>query len=169
MRFAFPMLLPLAACVATPPPPNGTAPPAQEAIRYETSACFGACPVYAVTVRPDGTGTFEGQRFTVATGAQTIVFDPADYRRFAAALAPYRPATGGARYAPGEPNCGNAPTDMPSVTVTWQRPSGAAAQTLFFYHGCRPEAAPGMAEALRRAPDLLPPLKALIGPPQVGR
>lgn len=166
MRAIALLMLPLAACAATPAPETAASAGAPAAIRYETAACFGSCPVYVLTVRPDGTGTFAGRRFTAATGEQAIKVDPADYRRFAAALAPYRPSQGDVRYAPGEAICGNAPTDMPSVTITWD---GAAPQTLSFYYGCRPEDAPGMAEALRGAPKLLPPVEALIGPPQVGR
>ena len=163
---AIPFLLPLAACAATTGP-AGPVPIEQEAIRYETAPCFGACPVYAVTVRPDGTGTFEGRRFTAATGPTEFKLDPAAYRRFAAALAPYRPASGDVRYAPGEPNCENAPTDMPSATVTWNSNTGAAPQTLSFYFGCRGEAQ-ALADTLRQAPELLP-IKDLIGPPQTGR
>ena len=159
---AIPFLLPLAACAATPPP---GAPVAieQEAIRYETGPCFGTCPVYAVTVRPDGSGTFEGQRFTAVTGTRAFTLDPAAYRRFAALLAPYRPASGDVRYAPGEPNCANAPTDMPSATVTWNSNTGAAPQTLTYYYGCRGGQGQAIGDTLRTAPDLLP-IADLIGP-----
>lgn len=164
---AIPFLLPLAACAATPPM-GGPVAIEQESIRYETAPCFGACPVYAVTVRPDGTGTFEGQRFTAVTGPRAFALDPVTYRRFAAALAPYRPASGDLRYAPGEANCGNAPTDMPSASVTWHSNTGAAPQTLSFYYGCRGGGAEALAATLRRAPELLP-IADLIGPPQTGR
>src|SRR3546814_11246735 len=43
-------LIALAGCVA-----GGTATPADRAtITYATQPCFGACPVYTVTVSPDG-------------------------------------------------------------------------------------------------------------------
>lgn len=160
------LLLPLAACAVTPGP-GGPVPIEQEAIRYETSPCFGACPVYAVTVRPDGTGTFEGGRFPKETGTEAFRLDPAAYRRFAAALKPYRPAAGEVAYQPGTPNCQMAATDMPSVKVTWSENTGAAPEVLSFYYGCRTDN-PAMADALRKAPELLP-IKDFIGPPQVGR
>jgi hypothetical protein len=131
-----------------------------DAIRYETSPCFGRCPVYAVTVRPDGTGLFEGRQFTAASGAHPFRLSRAQYDAFAARLAPYRPASGEVRYAPGEKNCPNAPTDMPGVNIHWTRAIGDS-QALTFYYGCRRDN-PAMAEALGGAVEGLP-IQALIG------
>ena len=165
---AIPFLIPLAACAATAAPPDGRPVPIeQEAIRYETGACFGACPVYAVTVRPDGTGTFEGNRFTAETVTRSFRIDPAAYRRFADLLKPYRPAEGEVAYQPGSPRCEMAATDMPSAAVTWSSNTGAAPTKLSFYYGCR-IGNEALADALRRAPELLP-IQELIGPPQIGR
>ncbi|WP_404337023.1 DUF6438 domain-containing protein [Sphingomonas sp. MMS12-HWE2-04] len=130
-------------------------------ITYETGPCFGRCPVYAVMVRPDGTGVFEGKRFTAVTGERKFTLSKAEYDAFAARLEPYRPATGEVRYDMGTPNCGNAPTDMPSVEVRWTRAIGDA-QKLHFYYGCRRDNA-AMADALGGAAELLP-IAALIGP-----
>ncbi|WP_010544318.1 DUF6438 domain-containing protein [Sphingomonas elodea] len=150
------------------PPPvaaGALAPPAVpivrgEMIRYATSPCFGACPVYTVTVRPDGTGTFEGQRFTAVSGARDFRVTPAQYTAFLTRLAPYRPRSGTVRYAPGEPTCGQAATDMPSVEVQWDGKAGHRA--LSFYFGCDRERNRMMADALGSAPDLLP-IAGLIG------
>jgi hypothetical protein len=95
-----------------------------ETIRYETAPCFGTCPVYSVTVTPDGKGIFEGKRFTAVTGTKTFQATPAAYRAFVAKLAPYRPSQNEMLYQPGTPNCANAPTDMPSVDVVWTELSG---------------------------------------------
>lgn len=156
------LLLPLTACAAAAPPPGAPVPIEQEAIRYETAPCFGTCPVYAVTVRPDGTGRFEGRSHTAVTGTRDFRLDPAAYRRFAETLARYRPREGDVRYAPGEPNCEPAATDMPSATVTWESNTGAAPQTLSYYYGCRSDESRALAEALRAAPGLLP-IAELIG------
>ena len=43
----------LAACAAASAPAS----PA-ETISFETGPCFGACPVYRLTVNSDGSGTF---------------------------------------------------------------------------------------------------------------
>lgn len=134
--------------------PRGGQPVAleSETIRYETSPCFGTCPVYAVTMTPDGKGTFEGKRFTAVTGVRPFQAAPLAYRAFAASLAPYRPTANETLYQPGTPGCENAPTDMPSVDVTWTELSGGR-QHLNVYYGCGPQA---MRDALRSAPNALP-------------
>jgi hypothetical protein len=136
--------------------------PASEAatIRYETSPCFGTCPVYVLTVAPDGSGTFEGQRFTAVTGTRAFRASPAEVRAFRAALAPYRPA-GERLMEPGSPDCGNAPTDMPSIDVRWSGAGGDA--HLRHYQGCGGEGAQAMREGLRAAPMRLP-VRDLIVP-----
>lgn len=151
---------------APPPAPRGTpAGPAAsivrgEMLRYTTSPCGGACPIYTVTVRPDGTGTFEGQRFTAVTGARDFRVPPAQYDAFLARLAPYRPRSGVVRIAPGTPSCGQHATDMPSVEIQWDGKAGHRAYS--YYFGCDRTRNPGVADALGSAPDLLP-IAALIG------
>jgi len=150
----------LAGCVA-PERSDVVRPIEADSITYETGPCFGQCPVYAVMVRPDGTGVFEGKRFTAVTGERNFTLSKAEYDAFAARVEPYRPASGEVRYDMGTPNCGNAPTDMPSVEVRWTRAIGDS-QKLHFYYGCRSDNA-ALADALRGAPELLP-IAALIGP-----
>ncbi len=146
----------LAGCATTTGRPQAIE---AETIGYATSPCFGACPVYAVTIRPDGSGTFEGKRFTAVTGTRAFTATPAAYRAFAAALAPYRP-NGERLVQPGTPDCRNAPTDMPGIDVHWTELSGAH-DHLAFYRGCR-TGNEAMAAALARAPEALP-IAALIG------
>jgi hypothetical protein len=137
----------LSACATVPA--AGTEP---AAIVYETGPCFGACPVYRVTVSADGQGLFEGRRYTAVTGERRFTVTPDQYRRFAAQLAPVRPASGTVRYA-GE-MCSRTATDMPSVDITWR--SGGAEQRLYFYYGCDMERNRALGERLRAAPALLP-------------
>ncbi|MBB5709867.1 DUF6438 domain-containing protein [Sphingomonas xinjiangensis] len=147
--------LALAGCASDGARPGGT-PVAIEAdsITLETAPCHGRCPVYAVVVRPDGTGVFEGKQYTAVTGERPFRLSREQYDAFAAKLEPYRPAQGEVRYEMGSANCGNAPTDMPSTEVHWTRAIGDS-QTLHFYHGCRVENA-ALAQALRDAPGMLP-------------
>jgi hypothetical protein len=152
--------LALGGCIPESRMPGGPVPIEGDSISYETGPCFGACPVYSVTVRPDGTGVFTGKRFTAATGERSFTLSHAQYQAFAAKLAPYRPPSGEVRYAPGESNCANAPTDMPSVEVRWARAIGDS-QGLYFYLGCR-RGNEAVAEALGSAVELLP-IEALIG------
>ena len=143
----------LSSCTTVPA--GGTEP---AAIVYETGPCFGACPVYRVTVGADGQGLFEGRRYTAVTGERRFTVTPDQYRRFTAQLAPARPASGSVRYA-GEA-CSQNATDMPSVDVTWR--SGTAEQRLYFYYGCDMERNRALGERLRAAPALLP-IADLIG------
>lgn len=129
-----------------------------ETIRYETAPCFGTCPVYAVTIAPDGKGTFEGKRFTAVTGIKEFQATPAAYHTFAAKLAPYRPKDAETVLQPGQPGCENAPTDMPSVDIVWSEASGAR-QHLNVYYGCGSQE---MRAGLRAAPGELP-IAAFIG------
>lgn len=123
-----------------------------QTISFETGPCFGACPVYRVTVNSDGSGTFEGRRFTAVTGTRPFRATPAQYRAFAAHLAPLRPASGTVRYS-GDA-CRSMATDLPSAEVTWRSPRGE--QILYFYYGCDMARNRAIAERLTAAPALLP-------------
>jgi hypothetical protein len=46
-------------------------------VTLDRSACFGACPVYTVTIYEDGTVVYEGERFVEVTGRQTIQLEEA--------------------------------------------------------------------------------------------
>jgi hypothetical protein len=148
-----------AACAGVPP---GTASEARLAsISYETGPCFGACPVYQVTVSADGEGRFEGRRFTAVTGERAFRVTPQQFQAFAQALAPLRPAEAERRYS-GEA-CDMMATDLPSTEVVWTDADGSR-RTLYFYHGCDMERNRPIAERLNAAPGLLP-IGALIGAP----
>ncbi len=155
MKTAALLLAALPILSAAAPPP---ATPVQTII-YETGPCFGACPVYRLTINSNGSGTFEGRRFTAVTGSRAFRFTPAQYRAFARQLAPLRPVRGSVRYA-GE-RCRTMATDMPSTEVTWRDRRGP--QSLYFYFGCDMQRNRAIAERLRSAPGLLP-LGDFIGP-----
>ena len=139
--------------------PSGPIAIESDAISYETGPCFGACPVYKVTVSPDGRGTFEGRRFTAVTGERSFRITPAQYRAFAAHLAPLRPAEGAVRMS-GEA-CRQMATDLPSAEVTWFSQIGNS-QSYYFYYGCDMETNRAIADRMRSAPDLLP-IREMVG------
>ena len=149
----------LGGCTVSDARPSG--PEAIEAptITLETGPCFGACPVYSVTVRPDGNGTFVGHRFTAVTGERAFRITPDQYRAFAAHVAPLRPAHGEVRLS-GE-NCRQMATDLPSAEVTWQVPGGER-RAYYFYYGCDMERNRSIAQRLSAAPALLP-IQSMIG------
>ncbi|MBR0553424.1 DUF6438 domain-containing protein [Stakelama marina] len=129
-------------------------------IRYTTSPCFGACPVYSVTVGRDGHGVFDGKRYTAVSGKRDFDVSPAQFEAFKRALAPYRPTAGETVHKPGT-NCDHVATDMPSVEVVWTQGNGRS-QRLYHYFGCDLQKYAGLAQALRQAPDTLP-IAAMIG------
>lgn len=133
-----------------------------DSITYETGPCFGRCPVYSVTIRPDGSGVFVGKNHTVVKGERAFRFNPADYAAFAARLQPYRPESGERRYSHGEKGCEQVATDLPSVNIRWTRAIGDS-QSLYYYFGCNPDKNAAMADAIGGAPDLLPVLEPMIG------
>ncbi|WP_114951903.1 DUF6438 domain-containing protein [Sphingosinicella terrae] len=159
MRPALPMMfLLLAACATTPLAEVGAAGP--DTISLETGPCFGTCPVYRVTVSADGSGSFEGRRFTAVTGTRRFEVTPDQYRAFARHLAPLRPTSAERRYS-GEA-CTMMATDLPSTEVSWAE--GGTSRTLYFYHGCDMEKNWAIAERLNAAPALLP-IGDLVRPP----
>ncbi|WP_298089997.1 DUF6438 domain-containing protein [uncultured Sphingomonas sp.] len=106
----------LAGCAATGDmTAGGVAPAAGEAIRYSVSPCYGTCPVYAVTVLPSGQVMFDGQEHTAAKGQQEKQAGVAAYRRFAAALAPYRPMTG----ITAATQCEQQVSDQQGYRIAW--------------------------------------------------
>lgn len=125
-----------------------------QSITYSTGPCFGACPVYSVTVGRDGHGTFEGKRFTAVTGARDFTLTEAQFEQFMRALAPYRPTSGEEIHRPGT-DCGQNITDQPSADVVWKQGNGST-QHLYLYYGCDRARFGAMVEGLRQAPSALP-------------
>lgn len=161
----------LAACAAnssrTPAAPAPAKSPAQSpatanlaSISYSTSACFGGCPVYAVTVTSDGRGTWEGQRFVAATGEHAFAVTPAQFAAFASALAPHRP--NGDRRLVTQAECRQFATDLDGVDVVWTDGAGRR-DVLSAYFGCDMEANRTMFAELKAAIRALP-IAVLIGP-----
>ena len=143
------MLALSAAASSAPSKPPGT--PVQT-ITYETGPCFGRCPVYRVTINSDGSGSFEGIRFTALAGTRPFRASHAQYQAFARQLEPIRPAHGTIRYEGRA--CRATATDLPSAEVTWRSRRGT--QSLYFYHGCDMQRNRALAERLNAAPALLP-------------
>ncbi|HTG38110.1 DUF6438 domain-containing protein [Sphingomonas sp.] len=136
--------------------PAAPIPVERQAITYSTQPCFGTCPVYRVSVTPEGQGVFIGERHTAATGEHRFQVTSEVARRFADHLASVRPASGDRRIDMQSEDCGIAPTDMPGIAVEWASNTGAAPQTLSLYLGCRSVEAQRVAGVLRAAPDMLP-------------
>lgn len=139
--------------------PDGPVAIESDSISYTTGPCFGRCPMYTISIRPDGSGTFEGRNFTAVTGTRAFRATPAQYRAFAAHLAPLRPAEGDVRLS-GEA-CTSQATDLPSAKVTWFSQIGNS-QSYYLDFGCDRERHQAARERLQSAPSLLP-IAELVG------
>ncbi|PCD01583.1 hypothetical protein COC42_15745 [Sphingomonas spermidinifaciens] len=142
--------------------PDTPVPIEREAVTYSTAPCFGFCPVYSVTMTPEGEGVFTGQRHVAATGERRFSVDRATAARFIEHLGAVKPVAGDRRIEMGSPDCGVAPTDMPSIDVRWDANTGAAPQSLHLYLGCRSDEANRVRAVLEAAPALLP-IDAFVG------
>ncbi|MCW3846061.1 DUF6438 domain-containing protein [Sphingomonas sp. LB-2] len=131
-----------------------------ETITYETGPCFGACPVFRVTVSSDGKAVFTGIRHTQVIGERRFAVTPQQYLTFREQLAPWLPESGEKLYQPGSPLCKQVATDLPSVDISLRK--GARSRRLYYYYGCDNEKNMTMGEALGTATDALP-LDALVG------
>lgn len=155
------IMLLLAATTAMPAAARPLSQAVSESITYQAGPCFGGCPIYNVTVRSDGTGTFEGVNFTTVRGTRNFRLTARQYRAFARHLAPIRPARGAIDYNGNR--CRTMATDMDSATVTWRGRRGT--QRLHLYYGCDTERNRALAGRLRAAPGLLP-IGDFIGNPR---
>jgi hypothetical protein len=132
---------------------------ALETISYETGPCFGVCPVYRVTVSPDGRGVFEGKRFTAVTGKRAFRVEAKVFAEFSRRMRGVRPMgevllTGGAL-------CQSMATDMATIDVRWT--GGRRPAHLAYNLGCDRERYGWKANVLQKAITVLPVAK-FIGP-----
>lgn len=148
----------LAGCT-TPPLPDGSALPTS--ISFSPSACYGTCPDYTVTVRSDGSATWEGRKFVAAKGVRQFNVSEEDYRALARTLAPIRPE-GIRDIVSGSPDCGPAATDHPSTTIEWE--DASRKDRLHFYHGCHNPKNGTIVDTITAAQKHLP-VAAFIGDP----
>lgn len=130
--------------------PASTSTPAAETIGYSVGPCFGFCPVYSVTVTPDGVVTFHGERHSAALGQHVRQTSPATYRVMAEALAAYRPASG----TDERTACDAQATDMSDYRISWTAADGAT--TLLRHNlGCRSDRNERLNAVLRALPEQL--------------
>ena len=145
--FAIPALALLASCATA----GGPSQPV-DSITFETTACFGSCPIFSIAVDAQGNGTYRGERFVAQKGEHGFSASPAELQAFLARIEPFRP-DGAVAY--DYEHCSvPVSTDSPSVKVTWQSDQGT--DSLSWYLGCREPAIlaiePGLYEAWQELP-----------------
>jgi len=84
---------------------------AADVVTLERGACFGACPIYTVTIRGDGSVTYQGQRFVEAMGEQSDRVTP---QAFAGIIA----KANAARFFDLRPEYRAQITDIPTYVIT---------------------------------------------------
>jgi hypothetical protein len=128
----------LVAACARPAPPSSSAnaaqPPDTVHITLERGPCFGACPVYTVTLEGSGAVLFEGRRFVVDSGISTATVPRPRMDSLVAALVAGGYFGFADRYRAGEPGCEQFATDLPSV-ITEVRVGGRR-KRIEHDHGC---------------------------------
>ncbi len=141
--------LTLAACASHPRAQTGSS-PVGETITVAVGPCFGFCPVYTVTITPDGLIRFNGQRHTALLGEQTRAAGKASYRMLARDLAAFRLRSGTEAVV----DCTAAVSDTPPLTVTWADAAGGKT-TATVQSGCPGGTGRVLVELLRDLPSRL--------------
>lgn len=158
------MALLLAGCGGTAPVPKPTLAPRTalgppETILISYGACFGTCPIFAVTVSAAGQGKFEGQNFTALSGDRAFPVSPEQFAAVAAALAPLRPADDSELKAAADPKhqpqCDIYATDHPNRIILWTGKDGKQ-QALVWDTGCTAKRYETVQPAIDKALAVLP-------------
>ena len=87
-------------------------------ITLERTACFGGCPVYSVSVSPDGEVSFEGRAHVRKLGVATARVPRERVESLLSELERAGYFTFADRYTSPEPTCGRYATDSPSVITS---------------------------------------------------
>ncbi len=119
------------------------------AITLERTACFGGCPVYTISVSPQGDVQYEGKAHVRKMGAATGKVPPELVATLLSELERGGYFTFADRYTSPEPSCGRYATDSPSV-ITSVRLRGRTKRIVHDY-GCG--GAPGALVVLERRID----------------
>lgn len=149
-----------AACGQRPAPTPETDPAqADGRITLERRPCFGACPVYTVTLERTGGVAFEGRRFVADSGTHTGSIPPARADSLFREVEAAGWFTFADRYAMGEPACERYATDLPSV-ITEVRMNGRT-KRIEHDHGCM--GAPEKLAALEQRIDEVAGVRRWVG------
>ena len=149
-----PLLL-LMACAprkeVVPPPENAAQASGGEgpAVTLERTACFGGCPVFKISVSPEGLVSYEGKGHVRHLGSATRRIPAERVSALVSELDQGGYFSFASRYVPPDPPCGRYVTDSPAVitSVRW----GSQAKRIEHDYGCG--SAPGALVVLERRID----------------
>jgi len=126
-------MIPKAIFVGQTGKPNAS----DDQITLERTACFGSCPMYTLTIKSDGSVTFDGKRFTKTTGIATGKISQSDFRALVAEFVNIYYFSLPDAYTPGTKECPQRITDMPSANTSIRL--NGRAKTVAHYYGCGTE------------------------------
>ncbi len=135
-----------------------------ETITYEAIGCVRNkdCPVYSVTLGPDGQGIFTGTSgLAVAVGEHRFQATSIEVANYVRALNHVRPKAE-TLIVPGKPGCGPAERDWPSTDIRWQSADGSQSH-LLVYAGCSSAKAHRLNDMIRGLPVSLLDLQQFLG------
>jgi acetamidase/formamidase len=105
-----------------------------DSITLQRTACFGACPIYKVTIAADGTVTFEGERFVKTEGIAKDRVGTADFRKLVSEFEKIDYSSLPDQFTPGTPQCPRMITDLPSANTSLTL--NGRTKSVAHYHGC---------------------------------
>src|SRR6266436_260433 len=109
--------------------------PPDTLITLERTVCFGPCPIYKLTVRADGTVTFEGRENLKVKGTVNDRITSNDVRNLIAAFEAASYFTLNDKYETQKDGCPEVWTDNPTA-ITSIRLNGKT-KTISHYYGCQ--------------------------------
>jgi Domain of unknown function (DUF6438) len=129
----------VAGCASHPPATPSVVqaaavPPDSAVVTLERTPCFGTCPVYLVSASANGTIRFEGKSHVSHPGSAVGQIPKARLDSLLAELEAAGYFGFEERYVPGSPACGNAATDLPTVTTSLTL--GGRTKQIEHYRGC---------------------------------
>jgi hypothetical protein len=105
-----------------------------DSISLERTACYGACPVYKVTVWGDRRVDYEGKEFVKTAGHQAATLSQGQLAELARAFSDADFLSLRDKYMSSEDGCPAVATDSPSAITTLEL--GRQEKTIRHYYGC---------------------------------
>jgi hypothetical protein len=148
-------LLVLAACASIKPADSPSekagevAAATNAAVTLERTPCYGGCPVYRISVTPDGLVSYEGLAHVRQLGVASKRIQPERVSALVSELERSGYFSFAPRYAPPEPACGRYATDSPTAITSVT--TSSRAHRIEHDYGCG--SAPGALVVLERTID----------------
>lgn len=108
--------------------------PVIDRITLKRTACYGACPVYTVTIKNGGIVLFKGKEHVQKEGRSTSTITAREWTFLVAALRQANFFTLQDRYVTKADGCTTVVTDSPSLIITVERASKQ--KQVVYYQGC---------------------------------